>query len=139
MRVRLNLWGPPDDSAIMTSPSMEQLTGHLIISRTSDRDIKIRALDVFVDDDFLVDLAYGKSAEVELEPGPHTVKVTNRLYTRRLDVDLAVGERVTVSVANIAGPLGALMTMAMGMGVYKVFVEEVSRVSVRDAERSSSP
>jgi hypothetical protein len=95
----------------------------LIIARTAAKGMKVRSLDVFVDDRFVADLAFGKSLSVDLEPGEHSVKVSNRLYTRELQVRLAPGDRKRVQVGNILGRLGMVL-IGVGLPFYHVFVEE---------------
>ncbi len=95
---------------------------HVIITRDSERDIKMRGLEVFVDDTFLADLAFGDSCSHDVTPGEITVKVTNRLYTKRLTITLAAGETYHVQAGNYFGSVGGIMMAVFGFGPYKVFV-----------------
>jgi len=102
-------------------------TASLVIARDSDDDIKMRSLEVYVDDQFTVDLHYPKDFHIDLSPGEHAVRVTNRLYTRKLAVSVKAGETVHLQAGNHFSGLGGLMTSVLGMGPYKVFLKEVGR------------
>jgi len=99
-------------------------TGVLVVKRTSHEDLKMRDLYVRIDDLPEDTLLYGESLEVPLAPGPHHIKITNRLYSKSADFEVKAGENVRFNVANIEnrGILNALMTMT-GSFSYKVRLE----------------
>lgn len=45
-------------------------------------------------------LAPGRSATVELEPGPHRLRVGNTLFRSAIDFEIAAGEQLTFDVLN---------------------------------------
>src|SRR5580693_4610360 len=99
----------------------------IVIKRDSDDDIKMRSLDVFVDGEFTVDLHFPSEYQAEVDPGDHSVKVTNHLYSRTLEFTLKAGETVTVEAGNyVTGP-GTIMMSVLGMGPYKVFLRDLGR------------
>ncbi len=99
------------------------------ITRDSSEDIKMRGLEVFVDDTFADDLYFGNTYSTCLEPGEHVIKVTNRLYTRRLSINLKDGQEANLQVGNYFGALGGFMMSVIGFGHYKVFVKQIEPVT----------
>lgn len=89
----------------------------LRIERVSDRDMKIRDLYVTIDDLPERTLEFGDSLELELPPGEHLVRATNRLFTSRLPVSGKAGERVVVEAANTqkAGVLNVFTFIGGGL------------------------
>jgi len=109
----------------MESGSSERAA--IVVKRDAEKDIKMRSLDVYVDDQFSVDLTYPGEYRAEVDPGDHSVKVSNRLYSRSLRVPLKAGETVTVEAGNYVTGVGTVMMSVLGMGPYKVFLREVGR------------
>lgn len=98
-----------------------------MVDRTSDRDIGMRDLYVRIDELREITLLHGEGVQVRLLPGTHHLKVTNRLYTRRAEFELAEGEHVRFVVANVPGSiLFAPLLIIGGTGVYKVAIERTS-------------
>lgn len=85
----------------------------------------MRGLEIYVDDQFVFDLQYSKTFTLHVEPGEHTVKVTNRLYTKKMDLVLSAGETIRLDVGNVVRGLGVLMMSSLGVGPYKVFMRRV--------------
>jgi plastocyanin len=96
---------------------------HLTVSRTSDRDLKIRGIEVLLDGESLGSLAFGRSLERDIEVGHHTLKVTNRLNSRPAEFDASPGETVKFETAGIAmGGLWLFMTM-LGTVAFRVTLD----------------
>lgn len=102
---------------------MDQLA-RIVIARDGDRDIRIRSLDVFINDEFAADVAFGKSVTREVPAGAHKVKVSNRLFSREAVVELKPGETARFQVGNVMGSLGVLL-MGIGLPIYKVFIQQL--------------
>ena len=100
----------------------------IILTRDSDDDIKMRGLEVFVDDEFIKDISFGSFASTDVAPGEHIVKVTNRLYTKRLAISAKSGDQIKVQVGNYFDKAGVLMMSIFGIGHYKVFLNQVGAV-----------
>jgi hypothetical protein len=98
----------------------------LRISRTSDRDIKMRGLEVLLDDQHLTDLSYGKQAEFEIEPGEHTITITNTVYTKKDRFTIGAGRTAAYEIANIVTGLGSVMISAFGIGPYRVELRKLA-------------
>lgn len=92
----------------------------LVVRRTSSDDIQIRDLIVQVDHLSDFNLKYGAQREMRLEPGEHTLSVTNRLYTKKITFTLRAGEASVYQVVNYASGCLAAFFMGLGMGLYKV-------------------
>ena len=92
----------------------------LVVRRSSPDDLQIRDLLVQVDHLPDFNLKFGYKREISLEPGEHTVSVTNRLYTKKATFTLTPGETVAFEVANYASGCMAAFFMGLGMGLYKV-------------------
>lgn len=95
----------------------------LAFVRRSERDIKIRGLEIIVDNRFVKDLAFDADFEMEVAPGEHWVMVTNSLYSKNIQVILAAGERAQFDVGNYVTGLGGMMFVTIGMGPYRVFID----------------
>jgi hypothetical protein len=99
-------------------------SAEIVISRDDERDIKMRGLEIYIDDLFVYDLGYERTYRAKLKPGAHTVKVSNHLYKKKIDLDLKPGDTVNLNAGNRFTLLGGLMVAILGMGPYKVFLEE---------------
>lgn len=99
---------------------------HIIIDRTSDKDIKMRELDAFIDEVFVDKLMFNSSFADDVPPGEHTIKVTNHLHTRKLHVNLKAGQTLHLMAGNYFDALGGVMMPSLGFGPYKVFLREAA-------------
>jgi hypothetical protein len=99
-------------------------SGSLIVSRTSPNDIGMRDLYVLVDDREEQTLLNGQTLSLPLEPGKHTLKVTNRLFTQKADFSLESGQTAKFIASNRAlGGLFSFLIVLGGTGAYKVTLE----------------
>ncbi len=102
----------------------DQPMGTLVVSRTSPKDIGMRDLYVVVDEQEERTLLNGQSLSLDLPSGEHTVKVTNRLFTRKTLVDVKTGQTTTFITSNKAlGGMFSLLIVIGGTGAYKVTLE----------------
>ena len=62
------------------------------IRRDSPKDIKIRGLEILLDDKRVANLKYGQSVSLKVCPGSHVLKVTNSLYSKSEAFSLEAGE-----------------------------------------------
>ncbi len=97
-----------------------------MLRRDSPKDIKMRNLAVILDDSPLVDIQYGQVREYPVEPGPHTLRITNTVYSRSAAFDMPPAGRTEFEVANVVSGLGGCMFVVLGMGPYKVALREIS-------------
>jgi hypothetical protein len=92
----------------------------LIVSRTSDADLKIRGIEILIDGEFIGELTFGRALEIEISPGPHALKATNKLKSKTVQFDAAEGERVSFQVIGITlFGLWTVMTM-LGTVAYRI-------------------
>jgi len=107
----------------MVNNGFEQ--AHIIIDRNAENDIKMRGLDAFIDDVFVDNLPYNSSFTDDLNPGEHTIRVTNHLYSRSLHVNIQAGQTLHLQVGNYFDLVGGIIMPSIGFGPYKVFVKEI--------------
>jgi hypothetical protein len=108
----------------MVSPSAKVAQCTLTVARNAPDDIKMRDLYVSVDELPEWTLPYEATRSVELSPGEHRIKITNRLFSQSVTFSLTSGQAANFRVANIpAGALFAPLMIIGGMGGYKVRIE----------------
>jgi hypothetical protein len=112
-----------------TLPATENKTAEVVIARNSDKDIKFRGLEVFVDGQFARDLSFNDSFSVDLPEGAHTILVSNHLYKKSVQLDLKQGDRVELVAGNNFTLIGGLMVSVFGIGPYRVFLQRESQVT----------
>ena len=101
------------------------MSATIVVSRTSERDIKMRDLYVSVDGGPERTILFGDFTAFEVEPGEHTVKVDNRLYAKELSVTLGESEEVRFLGSNVwAGGIFAWALVIL-TGAYKVTLERI--------------
>lgn len=106
--------------------SADVCQGSVVLLRTSLKDIKMRDLYVQVDDRREITLLFDEWVELQLDPGEHRIKITNRLFTKRAAFDLAAGETIRFEVANVPGSLlFAPLLIISGTGAYKVALRKL--------------
>ena len=98
--------------------SIDQLfpTG-ITITRTSEEDWKTRQLVVSIDGKRVAEMLWGDSMTIELEPGPHSLRVHNTLVWKTVQFTLAPGEQIFYEAVNHASAssyfcLGLLLGIA---------------------------
>ncbi|HWA83311.1 MAG TPA: hypothetical protein VG820_07765 [Fimbriimonadaceae bacterium] len=95
----------------------------LVVSRNSDRDLKIRGIDILLDGRFVGALNYGDSLEAQVEPGRHSLTATNRLKSKSVEFEAQPGETVRFLTTGIAmGGIWVVMAM-LGTVAYRVEIE----------------
>jgi hypothetical protein len=89
----------------------------------SENDLKMRGIEVILDDVFVGDIAYGRSLKLPISPGSHTLKVTNRLKSRKIEFQAAPGETVRFEATGVLmGGIWIFMSM-LGTFAYRVTLE----------------
>lgn len=97
----------------------------LTVSRTSEKDIKMRDLYVSVDEGPERTLLFDRATTFELPAGEHRLEITNRLYSKDATVSLGEGEEVRFLAANVwAGGIFAWVFVVL-TGAYKVTLERL--------------
>ena len=85
-----------------------------MIRRNSEADLKIRPVFVTVGDIPERTLLFGHEIEFDLPAGLHILRATNRLFSKKVSIQLAPGETATFRVANVAA--GCLFVFAIMSG-----------------------
>ena len=95
---------------------VERLPASVTTTRTSEEDIKTRQLIVSIDGRRAATLLWGDSVTSELEPGPHSLRISNTLVWKTAKFTLRPGEQVFFEAINRMGPGSVLMAMFLGVG-----------------------
>ena len=96
------------------------MAGHIVVSRSAANDIKMRDFYIEIDGLPMANLKHGDSHESDIEPGPHKLLATNKLYSKDLEFQIAEGETITFQAANVPGGCLGFMIVVFGIGPYKV-------------------
>ncbi len=86
-----------------STPPDRDVTAWLTLRRTSDDDVKERELYVWLDGQRLGILAYGDVATVAISTGRHQLRVHNTLSRKHAEFDVAPGQHVRFTTANVRG------------------------------------
>jgi len=81
----------------------------LTINRTSQTDFQDRQVYLFVDGEAWGKLRYGRPLTREIEPGHHSVRAFNTLFSHTLEIDVAPGEHARLRCSNSMPTAGWLM------------------------------
>ncbi len=83
----------------------------LTITRNGASDFQDRQVYVFVDDEPLGKLKYGKTMSIEIAPGRHRVRAFNTLLSHTIEIHAVPGEHVRLRCTNAMPTAGWLMMM----------------------------
>jgi hypothetical protein len=103
----------------------EEGSARLVVRRDSQRDIKIRGLDILLDGEYVANIGYGAEYSGLIRAGEHELSVTNQLYTRRCSFTVEPGGSVSFRAGNVANGLTAIMVGVLGIGPYRCFLERL--------------
>ena len=101
------------------------MKARLIVRRDSENDIKMRNLEVHVDGAWRADVDYGRSFETELEPGEHTVMITNKMKRAQAEFVVREGETVTFQGVNVLSKGLSAIIGAFGVVAYHPVLRRV--------------
>jgi hypothetical protein len=91
-------------------------TARLTLARTSPGDVGIRQVFVSVDGKDVAVLVHGQSATVDIEPGPHKMRVHNTLVWKNVQFEAAPGEDIHYDIINRAGFGTTALIATLGVG-----------------------
>jgi len=98
-------------------PERHQLTPATVtVTRTSDEDFKQRQLIVYFDGQKIETLLFGDSVSRDIDPGPHSLRVSNTLVWKTVDFVAAPGEQIFFEIINRPGFGTYPMLMILGVG-----------------------
>jgi len=95
------------------------------VQRTSPKDVKIRDLLVSIDDQPDENLSFDRSIDFPVAAGDHTIRVSNRLFSKIDHFTIASGESISYSVANIPGGCFSILLILGGAGAYRVTLDRI--------------
>ena len=98
----------------------------LLITRTSERDVRQRQIFASLDGTALGDLVFGQQIAKEMAPGPHYLRVHNTLFWKNIDFEAAPGETVTFQTVNYSGKGFLSFVMIIGVAPLFLAVERVT-------------
>jgi hypothetical protein len=85
------------------------------VSRTLERDIGIREVRIWLDDELIATLRHKQWVTRELAPGQHTVRAHNTLVGKSIEFDLQAGEHARFTTSNRSG-CGTSIIFLLGAG-----------------------
>ena len=92
----------------------------LLITRTSERDVRQRQIFASLDGTALGDLVFGQQIAKEIDSGAHYMRVHNTLFWKTIDFEAAPGETVHFQTVNYAGK--GFLSFVMIIGVAPLFL-----------------
>ena len=92
----------------------------LLITRTSDRDVKNRQIFASLDGTGIGDILFKEKISREIAPGPHRLRIHNTLFWRTIDFEAAPGELIHYETINYAGR--GFLAFALIIGVAPLFL-----------------
>lgn len=92
--------------------SMARLT----LARTSPTDVGIRQVFVSVDGKDVAVLVHGQTVTVDIEPGPHKMRIHNTLVWKNVAFDAAPGDDIRYDIINRAGFGTTALIATLGVG-----------------------
>lgn len=101
------------------------LEAYISLSRNREDDWADRVIYVWVNDERLAPIRYGKTITVTVPPGRHRVKVHNTLRGRTLEFDAAPGAHVRLSCGNETATGGMLTMLMIGVAALRVRLERL--------------
>jgi hypothetical protein len=111
-----------DRRAIDRVDSLDRLfPTSITITRTSEEDWKTRQLVVSIDGKTVAELLWGDSVLLELDPGPHRLRVHNTLVWKTVDIVLQPGEQIFFEAVNRAAA-STYICLALFIGMAPLYV-----------------
>jgi hypothetical protein len=94
----------------------EQTTATVTVHRTAPEDMQERELYVSLDGGPNTILSYGDSVTMSVEAGRHRLRVHNTISRRRVEFDVAAGDQIRFSAANVRGRNFGILATFLGIG-----------------------
>ncbi len=114
-------WHGPSSGDGKAAPSINN--AQLTISRNGAHDFQDRQVYLFVDDEALGKVRYGKAVTREIAPGRHRVRAFNTLFSHTIEVDALPGEHVRLHCTNGMPTAGWLMLIFLHVTALKPRLE----------------
>jgi hypothetical protein len=94
---------------------METPQAQITVARTLERDIGIREVRVWLDEELIATLRNKQSVVRAVAPGQHTLRAHNTLVGKSIDFELAEGEHARFTTSNRTG-CASSMIFLLGAG-----------------------
>lgn len=94
----------------------------ILVRRTSPHDFQDRQIYLWIDDEPLGKIRYGEAIKQPTEPGEHTIRVFNTMFTRALTINVAPGEQVRVQCGTGMPAAGWLMMVFLHVTYLRVWL-----------------
>ena len=110
------------------TPPLRQTTPETAIhvTRNSPNDFQDRQIYLWIDEEPLGKIRYGDAVIRPIQPGRHTVRVFNTIFTRSLIVDALPGEQVRVQCGTGMPRAGWLLMIFLHVTYLRVWVTRES-------------
>lgn len=108
----------------LTNPET-QPPARLLVTRSSERDVKNRQIFVSLDGKDIGDILFGEKLDRPLSPGPHRMRIHNTLFWKTLEFDAAPGETVHFETVNYAKKGFLHIVLLIGVAPLFLAVERV--------------
>ena len=115
-----------DDDARYWESVYRMHPASVTITRQSEEDFKQRQLVVWLDGEKLGDLLFGHAFTRDVQPGRHTLRVSNTLVWKTVEFDVKPGEQVRFEAINRPGRITYPMLVILGVGPLYVTLRRVS-------------
>jgi hypothetical protein len=99
----------------------------IIVTRSSPNDFQDRQIYLWIDDEALGKIRYGQAISKAIDPGRHTVRAFNTLFTREITVEAAPGEQVRLTCGTGMPTAGWLMMIFLHVTYLRVWIERDAR------------
>ncbi|MBS1818479.1 MAG: hypothetical protein JSU08_11150 [Acidobacteria bacterium] len=97
----------------------------LLITRSSERDVRNRQIFVSLDGKAIGDVLFGEKIDRPISPGPHRMRIHNTLFWKTLEFDAAPGETIHYETVNYAGRGFLHIVLIIGVAPLFLAVERV--------------
>lgn len=97
----------------------------LTVRRDSPADIQYRENVVYLDGKEIGSLRFGESVRVEIAPGDHTLKVSNRVRSKSVPFTVEQGEPAAFRVGNIGSGCYRFFAEMLQAGVPHILIERL--------------
>ncbi len=94
---------------------MEISQTQVTVTRTQERDMGIREVRIWLDEELIATLKHKQWVTKATAPGRHTVRAHNTLVGKHIEFDLQPGEHARFTTANRSG-CGTSLIFLLGAG-----------------------
>ena len=104
-------------------------SARITLVRRSSEDVQQRQVVASIDGKPWATLLFGESAAIDVEPGPHSLRIHNTLVWKTIELDLKPGEHARFAVANRSGWGTFWMLSLLGVGPLYLTVRRESEIT----------